>query len=120
LAAYGAKLGLDYEAAVKIGSAFGGGMGRSGEVCGVVTGALMIIGLKHGSAEDNGSKVKTYEFAEQFVKEFRARHNTLICRELIGFDMGLKKNLDADEQTIISDQCPAYIRTASDILERMI
>ena len=120
MAAYGAKLGLDYETAVKIGSAFGGGMGKTGEVCGAVTGALMIIGLKYGSADAGGSKAKTYNIAEQFIKEFRARHNTIICRELLGFEIGLKKDLDPAERMIISERCPGYVKAAADILEGII
>lgn len=102
---------------MKIGSAFGGGMG---EVCGAVTGSLMIIGLKYGSADAEGSKAKTYELAEKFTKEFKVGHNTIICRELLGFEIGLKKDLDPDERMIISERCPVYVKAAADILEEII
>ena len=39
LAAHGDELGLDHETAMKVGNAFGGGMGMMGETCGAVTGA---------------------------------------------------------------------------------
>lgn len=91
-----------------------------GEVCGAVTGSLMIIGLKCGSSDADGSKAKTYELAEKFAKEFKARHNTIICRELLGFEIGLKKDLDPDARMIISERCPGYVKTAADILEGII
>ncbi|MBI4710518.1 MAG: C_GCAxxG_C_C family protein, partial [Nitrospirae bacterium] len=46
--AYGDKLRFDKETVLKIASPFGGGIGRMGETCGAVTGALMVIGLKYG------------------------------------------------------------------------
>ena len=39
------QLGLDRVAALKVAGAFGGGMGRMGETCGAVPGALMVSGL---------------------------------------------------------------------------
>ncbi|UCD85357.1 MAG: C_GCAxxG_C_C family protein, partial [Deltaproteobacteria bacterium] len=60
LSTYGTDFGLDRETALKVAGAFGGGMGRMGEVCGAVTGAFMVIGLKHGmvKGEDNKAKEK--------------------------------------------------------------
>lgn len=95
-------------------------MGKSGEVCGAVTGALMIIGLKYSSAKAGSSKAAAYRLTEQFMEEFRSRHNAIICRELLGFEIGLKKGLDADERMIISERCPGYVKAAADILEEIL
>ncbi len=40
LAAYASDLDLPRETALKIAAGFGGGMGRSGEVCGAVSGSI--------------------------------------------------------------------------------
>ena len=37
--------GLDRETAARLASSFGGGMGRMREVCGTVSGALLVLGL---------------------------------------------------------------------------
>ena len=60
LSAYGPQYGLDRELALKVAGAFGGGMGHMGQVCGAVTGAFMVIGLKYGKtcAEDNETREK--------------------------------------------------------------
>jgi hypothetical protein len=39
------RFGLDEPSALKIAAAFGGGMSRCGSVCGVFSGALMVLGL---------------------------------------------------------------------------
>ncbi len=93
-----------------------------GETCGAVTGALMIIGLKYGAANINDKplKAKTYEFVEKFVKRFKVRNNSIICRDLIGFDIGSKKDLTTDEWAVISKQCPEYVADAAEILEEIL
>ncbi len=106
---------------MKIGNAFSGGMGLMGETCGAVTGAYMIIGLKYGAAnaEDKEAKKKTYELIGKFTQKFKARNSTIICREMIGFDIG-SKNKPSDSGQIISDKCPKFIRDAAEIIEGLL
>jgi C_GCAxxG_C_C family probable redox protein len=50
LSAFLGQFDLDRDSVLKIASAFGGGMGGQGEVCGAVSAAFMILGLRYGSA----------------------------------------------------------------------
>lgn len=122
LTVYGVELGLSRDTALKIGNAFGGGIGKMGETCGAVTGAFMIIGLKYGTADikDKRAKRKLYGLVEKFVKRFRSLNNTIICRELLGFDIGSSKNLNPDFDRIFNKQCPKYIQDAAEIIEEII
>lgn len=47
LASFADECGITEEQAIKLGSCFGTGM-RKGEVCGAVTGSLMVLGLMYG------------------------------------------------------------------------
>lgn len=47
LAHFADRLNLPEETALRLASAFGAGMGKA-EVCGCVSGALMVLGLMHG------------------------------------------------------------------------
>ena len=49
LAHFADRLGLTEETALRIASAFGSGMGKA-EVCGCVSGSLMVLGMLHGQA----------------------------------------------------------------------
>jgi len=113
---------MDYESALKIGSAFGGGMGLMGETCGAVTGAFMVIGLKHGAAdaENKTSKTRTYELVKEFTERFKARNGSIVCRDLIDFDPSVKKDLDPDEWSKIIEKCPEYITSAAEILKEIL
>jgi C_GCAxxG_C_C family probable redox protein len=80
------EVGLDLETALKIAGAFGGGMGRLGEVCGAVSGAFMLIGLKYGKYQtgDDQALEKTYALVQRFASEFQTLHGSLRCAELLG------------------------------------
>src|SRR5690606_21185680 len=90
LTAFAPELGLDRDSALKVSGTFGAGMGRLGEVCGALTGAFMAIGLKYGRvrANDEEMKEKAYACVMQVADEFRRRHGSLRCRELLGYDLG--------------------------------
>src|SRR5512136_28960 len=55
----------------KIATAFGGGIGRRGSLCGALTGAIMAIGLKHGTDKTVLiEKEKAYQIALKFYDQF--------------------------------------------------
>jgi C_GCAxxG_C_C family probable redox protein len=122
LSAYAPILGLAEETALKIASGFGGGMGRMAETCGAVTGALMVLGLKHGTTSpDREARERVYEQVREFAKRFKARNGSLLCRELLSCDLstpeGLQQARDAD---FVSKICPKFVRDAAEILEEML
>lgn len=110
--AFAEDLGFDKETALKLSSSFGGGMGRMREVCGAVSAMFMIAGLKYGytSPTDKTAKTEHYERIQELTKKFKDKHETIICRELLG--------VDADDNPIPSDRTPEYY--ASRPCERLI
>jgi C_GCAxxG_C_C family probable redox protein len=103
---------------MKVGNAFGGGMGLMGGTCGVVTGAFVIIGLKFGASDvkDKESKARTSELVKRFAKEFEARNGSVTCRGLLGFDIGSREQYPGSGK-IISKKCPGFIKNSVEILE---
>ncbi|MFH1146890.1 MAG: C-GCAxxG-C-C family protein [Pseudomonadota bacterium] len=123
LSAYGAEFGLDHQAALRISGAFGGGIGRMGQTCGAVTGALMVIGLKYGrtNIEDKGAEEKTYDLVQEFVTRFIARNGSISCRELLGCDLSTPEGRSfAKENKLIASVCPAFVRAAAEIVEQIL
>ena len=49
--AFSDELGLDRDTAKKIACGFGAGISKTGNICGAVSGAIMVIGLKYGKTE---------------------------------------------------------------------
>ena len=121
--AYGPDLGLDPECALRVASAFGGGIALTGTTCGAVTGALMIIGLAYGKtkAEDTQASEETYRIAATFVERFKERNFTILCRELVGCDAGTPEGKRFMKEHNLRDRlCSRFVRDAAEILEDLL
>jgi C_GCAxxG_C_C family probable redox protein len=123
LSAYGPQLGLDAELALRVSGAFGGGMARMGRTCGAVTGALMAIGLQRGStkADDDEAKDACYDLAREFVDRFEARHGSITCQELLGYDISTPEGRAlAKEQGLFATLCPKLVQDAAEIVGQIL
>lgn len=76
--AFAEDFGMDASTAAKVACGLGGGVGRLREVCGTVTGASLVFGLKYG--ED---KVVVYPHVQDFCARFKAECGSIVCRELL-------------------------------------
>lgn len=120
---FAADFSLDRDTALKIACSFGGGMAQMADTCGAVTGAFMVIGLKHGRTrlDDLNAKQETYRLVKEFVAQFKARHKTIVCRELLGYDMSIEQEKKLiDEQQLTKTICPQLVREAAEILEQIL
>jgi len=88
-AAFCDETGMDMDTALKISAPFGGGMGRLREVCGAVSGMLMVIGMKYGYTDsyDKKGKAEHYELVQDLAKQFEKENGSIICRELLGLSI---------------------------------
>jgi C_GCAxxG_C_C family probable redox protein len=117
------QLGLDKETALKIACSFGGGMGHTGQTCGAVTGAFMLIGLKKGQfkADDKESKEKTYALVEEFAAKFKALHGSISCKDLLGYDMSIPEEFEkVRESGLTKIKCPQYIQSSIKLIEDIL
>lgn len=123
LSTYSEQFGLDREIALKVADGFGGGMGRMGGACGAVTGAFMVIGLKHGRiiVEDRKAHEKTNSLVNEFVRRFKSRNGSIVCGELLGYDISTPEGLNsAREKKLFTTVCPKYVRDAAEIVEQIL
>ena len=82
---YSDLIGLDEKTCARLSSSFGGGMGRMREVCGAVSGMLMVAGLLYGydGPEDGEIKKAHYTRVQEMAEKFRAEAGSIICREIL-------------------------------------
>lgn len=116
-------LGLDKETARKISCGFGAGMARTGNICGAVTGAMMVIGQKYGKAlaVDDAVKEKTYALVQEFITKFTEKNGSIHCTELLGYNLGDpgQRKQDHESKTVVT-KCPDFTRDAVVILEKIL
>jgi C_GCAxxG_C_C family probable redox protein len=123
LSSFGDEFGLDPVMAYRVAAAFGGGMGHMGDTCGAVTGAFMVIGLKYGLTVADGSQShwEAFSAVQEFVEEFKSRNGSIVCREILGFDISNRaKFREAMKQGIPQKTCPKLVRDAVEITEGLL
>ncbi len=122
LLAFAEELGLSKELA-RIATGFGGGMGRTGSTCGVVTGAIMVIGLKYGqiTAPEKEAKENTYGIVREFIERFKSMHGSLDCPSLLGVDMSHPGGREkASEMGLFKTRCPLLVGDATEIVSTLL
>ena len=105
--AYNDLFGIDDAVASAMSSGFGGGMGRMREVCGSVSGMVMLAGLI-APASDPSIKVdrtRNYALVQDVAGEFRRLNGSIICKELLGLAPISTTAQDSPEP---SDRTPEY------------
>lgn len=121
--AYASDFGMSEDEAFKLSCGFGGGMGRTKNTCGAVTGAVMAISMKYGKfrQEDTEAKDLTYQKVRDFINEFIKENGSDNCYKLIGYDL---LNADEKKEFIAKDLhikiCRKAVLSAVEILEKML
>lgn len=77
--------GMTPEYAARLASSFGGGVGRMREICGAVSGMLLVAGLLYGydTPGDDVRKREHYALVQSLAGQLRDREGSIICREIL-------------------------------------
>jgi C_GCAxxG_C_C family probable redox protein len=119
---YGPLFGLSREQGIKLSSGFAGGM-RMAQTCGAVTGAFMILGLKHAgpNCDQRDCRENVYAPIRAFTAQFQQRNHTLVCKELLGCDISTPQGAQqAMKEGLFRSICPKLVQDAAEILEEML
>lgn len=122
-AAYADKYGIDKETALKLSASFGGGMGRLRQVCGAVSGMMMVNGMENGctNPEDREAKKQNYAMVQQLAAAFKQENGSIICGELLsGTCQKVSTDPMASERTpeyYRKRPCADYVRFCAELIE---
>ena len=119
LMGFGPDLGVSVSLGQKIAAPFGAGIGRLGQTCGAVSGALMVLGLLVGRTDLSSVEQKelSYTLAGEFMAEFSRRRGSTQCRQLLGIDLSLPQGVErARAEGVFDTLCPELVREAGKIL----
>ena len=117
-------IGLDSETALKISSSFGGGMGRLREVCGAVSGMLIVLGMLDGYSDpfDRTAKTEHYKLIQSFAMRFKNENKSFICRELLGLSDDRQSHIpeERNEEYYKKRPCAELVEYAAILLDEHI
>lgn len=119
--AFAEDFGIDEKTAKSITVGLGGGVGRMREVCGAVSGAAMVLGMKFG--EDGTDKGAAYEKIQEFAERFKKESGSIICADRLGLPREGNTNPVPEKRTDAyykKRPCSAICGDAARIVEEMI
>jgi C_GCAxxG_C_C family probable redox protein len=121
---YGPELGLDAESALKVATGLGAGMGRRGEVCGALTGGILVLGLKYGrgAQQERSATEQTYQKTLDLMARFEQRHSSCSCRVLLdGCDLRTPEGQQHfKEHDLLHKTCVGCVQTVVDALDQIL
>ena len=112
--------GIGEKQALLIACGFGGGMGRSDNMCGAVSGAVMALGLKYWAdkASDKEKKELCYAKVREFLLKFRNKYGEVSCTGLLGCNMSTPEGMaEAKAKEVHTKVCPKFVEFAAGFLE---
>ena len=123
LLAFSDVTGLDEKMAAKFSSSFGGGMGRLREVCGAVSGMLMVAGLLYGyedPGEGDCNKKAHYQRVQYLAGKFREEVGSIVCREILKNPPSTPDPSPRTAEYYATRPCARMVMTAARILDEYI
>ena len=116
-------LGIEEETAVKLISGFGGGFGRMREVCGAVSGMLIVLGAIKGyyKVDNHTEKAEYYALIQNLCNKFKEINGSIVCRELLG--LSAPSNPTPEKRTDAyykKRPCASLVGDAVEILEEYL
>jgi len=80
------RTGLSADFALRLATGFGAGMGRKQEVCGAISGGILVINclFGRGANEDKSGQDKAYAKVRQLIDRFTEESGTINCKKLLG------------------------------------
>ena len=114
--------GMDEKIAARASSSFGGGMGRMREVCGAVSGMLMVLGLLYGydDPRDDPTKKQLYTQIQELAGKFREEVGSIICREILKNPPSDPSPTPRTEDFYKKRPCARMVVTAARLLDEFV
>ena len=115
--------GMEESCMAKLSSSFGGGMGRMREVCGAVSGMLMVLGQLYGyveNGENDCHKKEHYQLVQSLAGAFREECGSIICREILKSPASDPIPTPRSEEYYANRPCARMVMTASRLLDEYI
>ena len=114
--------GMKPQYAARLSSSFGGGMGRMREVCGAVSGMLLVAGLLYGygTPGDDESKRAHYKLVQELAGKFREREHSIVCRDILKNPPSDPNPTPRDAEFYQKRPCARLVALAAQILDDYI
>lgn len=120
-AAYSEYTGIDEQQSHAVAAAFGGGMGNTQSTCGLVSGALMVLGSTFYNPDNlQVSKEIVMQYSQTLMDLLNRKYGTISCRKLTGIDFSQNMPLDSAAKQKMHETCFRVMEDVCIILDEML
>lgn len=117
------RLNISSDMALRIANGFGAGMGRKQEVCGAVSGSILVLNLLYGRGENEDKEKQEFTYARvrDLIDAFESRFNTVNCSILLdGCELLTPEGQERFKSENMIELCYKYVDNIVSILEEII
>lgn len=92
-----------------IATPFGGGIGKTNQICGALTGGLMVLGIKHGRKTNSESQEKAQQVSKKLIEEFTEEFRATTCDDLTGCDLSSEEGQEKFKLPERKEKCKSFV-----------
>ena len=123
LASFGDLTHLPEKEALSVSGGFGGGIGGTHEeICGALSGAVIVLSLLYPHVEeyDAEGKRRIYGIIKELRKRFQEKFSETCCGDLLRTKIEIDDRLPAAKALGITNHCAVLIVSAVELVEEML
>jgi len=112
--------GLQSDLIPRIATGLCGGISRTNNICGAVSGAVLAINLFYGRMTPDASTEENYARVQEMIEAFEHRFGTCDCRELIGCDLSTRQGQASFKKQNLIARCRKLTAAATEMVMKII
>jgi len=103
-----------------IASGFCGGISRTCNMCGAVTGGILALNLVYGRKSSEDSADQNYFAVQKLLSKFKEEFGSLNCQELLDCDLGTDEGQKIFEDKQLGVKCGEFVGKATGFTREII
>jgi len=112
--------GIQSELIPKIATGLCGGMGRTGGICGAISGGVLAINLATGRRNPQDPRAENERLVRLFLAECRATFGATDCAQLIGCRLDTPEGQQYFKEHNLRERCAGFVREAARLASELI
>ena len=103
-----------------IATGFCGGMSRTCNMCGALTGGILALNMVLGRSSSDESVEENYKAIQSLINRFENEFGSTNCQELLGSDLGTKEGQEAFGENNLHLKCREYTGMATELAREIL
>ena len=123
LFSYADKLNISRDLALKMANGFGGGIGRKQEVCGALSGGILVLNLIYGRGENEEKQKQeiVYSLVRELMDKFEEKYGSVNCKKLLdGCELMTSEGQEQFKSNKLIEKCYDYVEFTVRALDEII